>query len=311
MRTSSVLLALAAALPSASAWWCNGHMLVANIAFKSVSPATVQAVTPLISYLASDYPTSPDFTQAACWADDLKTLGVEQYNSWHFIDLPVLRGPAFFDIPAVGNSSNNPWAISESTNTLTSPDATTLDKALQLRLLIHILGDLHQPLHAATLFSQQFPPPTGDMGGNLYNITGVDETELHAFWDGGAEQWTGDLSRPLNTSGWAWMESWTTSIMASFPSSGFGPELAMKDPFDWAAESNTLASTFAYTAPQAPTPISGDYITAAQTMCQSRVALGGYRLAALLDSIFGNSAEGVKKVAHPRMRGSKSRVSRS
>jgi hypothetical protein len=52
-----------------------------------------------------------------------------------------------------------------------------------LRLLIHYLGDLHQPLHAAEAFSIQFP--NGDRGGNSWNISSGNPniTQLHALWD--------------------------------------------------------------------------------------------------------------------------------
>ena len=51
------------------------------------------------------------------------------------------------------------------------------------RLLVHFMGDLHQPLHTCTLFNTNFT--AGDQGGNLFTITGLDakEVDLHTFWD--------------------------------------------------------------------------------------------------------------------------------
>lgn len=273
-------------------------MLTAAVSLKVMSPSTIAAITPLIAYLAEDYPDSPDYIQSACWPDDLKTLGVHVYDAFHFIDLPVVKGAAFFEVPAVGNSSNNPWAINEARDTLTSDYSITLDRARELRFIIHFVGDLHQPLHAATLMSPQFQPPVGDMGGNLFNITGAQETELHAFWDGGAELWNNDLTRPLNASGTAWLDGWVDTVMTAYPASSFAPELALTNPFDWAAESNGIAASFVYTAPQSPTPLSQQYINDSQAIVQQRVALGGYRLAHLLDSIFAaptTAAAAVKK----------------
>jgi hypothetical protein len=152
-----VALALLAALKTAlvEAWWADGHMLVAKIAYSSLSTTSQIAADELISLLATDYPTSPDFTTAACWADDLKSLGVTQYNNWHFVDLPVVKGGFWWQIPETTNSSINPWAINSAVTTLSTTAATQLDKAIQLRFLIHFVGDLHQPLHAASLFSSQ------------------------------------------------------------------------------------------------------------------------------------------------------------
>lgn len=60
----------------------------------------------------------------------------------------------------------------------------------------------------------------------------------------------------------------------------------------WATESNDIAGTFTYTAPQAPTAIPAAYTAQAKTLTQQRVALGGYRLGLLLDSIFSGTDGG-------------------
>lgn len=98
--------------------------------------------------------------------------------------------------------------------------------------------------------------------------------------------WYKAPERPLNDTGKALIAGLAQSVTTAFPASAFANELAITDPYVWASESNALAESFVYTAPQAPTPLSGDYVTKAQTMCQQRVALGGYRLAKLLDSIY-------------------------
>lgn len=56
-------------------------MLVAQIAYNILSPAALSAVDPLISYLAAEYPQSPDFVTSSAWPDDLKTLGVTQVRA--------------------------------------------------------------------------------------------------------------------------------------------------------------------------------------------------------------------------------------
>lgn len=53
-----------------------------------------------------------------------------------------------------------------------------------LRLLIHMVGDMHQPMHAATLFDERFPQ--GDKGGNSFTVyNGKTKTNLHSVWDQG------------------------------------------------------------------------------------------------------------------------------
>lgn len=60
------------------------------------------------------------------------------------------------------------------------------EKSFMLSFFIHVLGDIHQPLHSCSLFSDEFP--NGDQGGNLFNITYKNMKELHAFYDSGAGQ---------------------------------------------------------------------------------------------------------------------------
>jgi hypothetical protein len=182
-----------------------------------------------------------------------------------------------------------------------SKKATQLDRSRQLRFIIHLVGDIHQPLHAAALFSDQFP--NGDMGGNLYPIVLPDgatwTNELHAVWDGGAGQWIDDVTRPLNTTGKDWLDNFADTIMTSYPKTdpSIAPLIKEYNTSTWANESNAIASDFVYTAPQAPTVIPADYITKAQAICLRQIAIGGYRLADLLEYIFTSTEWGKETIA--------------
>ena len=51
-----------------------------------------------------------------------------------------------------------------------------------LRFLIHVIGDIHQPLHASTFFSEKYPE--GDRGGNLFMVQFQNKTvNWHSVWD--------------------------------------------------------------------------------------------------------------------------------
>ena len=58
-----------------------------------------------------------------------------------------------------------------------------LSDSFHLRLLIHYVGDIHQPLHTSSRFTKLYP--NGDEGGNAYSIQEKDEDidNLHALWD--------------------------------------------------------------------------------------------------------------------------------
>lgn len=263
-------------------------MLVASVALQSgiMSAGTIASANELIAYLAADYPASPAFLESACWADDLKSSGVTQEANWHFIDLPVCRldDPSACPAPA---EDNVVWAIGSAHSTVYSTKAATLDRARQLRFILHFVGDVHQPLHAATLLDAQFPPPTGDRGGNSFPVSGVAWTsELHALWDGGLGQWFGDIPRPLNASGAAWLDNFTATLLREYPAAAMAAAVADKNVTNWAAESHALAESVAYTAPQSPALLPDAYVQQGAALCNQQVALGGYRLATLLEYIF-------------------------
>lgn len=269
-------------------------MITAQVALDSdiMSAATVKAVQDLTAEIASYYPQSPEFLSAASWADDLKSSGDYLEAVWHYIDLPVISAASPPPTPppagdAVAPDANVVWALGELHSTAYASRTSLLDKSRAVRFITHFVGDVHQPLHAAAYFSSQFP--SGDAGGNDWRVAGVAYTnELHAVWDSGVGQWVDDLPRPLTPAGLAYLANFSATVRGLFPASD--PAIAAlvreTDPGVWANESNAVAAGFVYTAPQAPTPIPDDYITQGQAIALKQIAVGGYRLATLLEYIF-------------------------
>lgn len=60
-----------------------------------------------------------------------------------------------------------------------------MQKAIFIRYVLHVVGDIHQPLHNTAMFNATYPPPSGDLGGNKQYIYDLEERNmlLHAFWD--------------------------------------------------------------------------------------------------------------------------------
>ena len=194
-----------------------------------------------------------------------------------------LKDPAGCPPPAPND--NAVWAIDTAEATLEAAGAAQLERARQLRFLLHFIGDVHQPLHAADYFSAQFP--SGDRGGNSWPITGAGyATNLHSYWDQGLGQWTQNLQRPLNATGLAWLASLSARVRALHPVAELQPYIDQRNVSDWAVQSNDIAAAFTYTAPQAPTPIPKAYTAQGQATVLKQVAIAGYRLAAALELIF-------------------------
>jgi hypothetical protein len=272
---------------NAHAWWCNPHMFVAGIAQNDLDNNTTKWTEPLISYLSDSYPLSTTFEEAACWADDLKDMGVMANEEWHFSTFAVVQEAIWQSVPAVRNDSEVVWAIGNSINVLKSSKAVMQDKSRYLAFLIHFVGDLHQPLHLATMFSREFTPPIGDRGGNFWTISGEPQKNLHMFWDSGLNLWDGDQERPLNSSTQAWVDQWVSKITTQYPRSSFTDELKQENPRDWVSTAYQYALSNVYTTPVDGTP-SEAYINAGRDVAMRQVAIAGYRLADILNSFDGD-----------------------
>mmetsp|Transcript_12463 Transcript_12463/g.12526 ORF Transcript_12463/g.12526 Transcript_12463/m.12526 type:complete len:183 (-) Transcript_12463:281-829(-) len=142
---------------------------------------------------------SNSFVETACWADDLKTYSFEISNDWHYTNKPY-NVDGLLNATA-GSTNNIIWAINQAMNTLrnVNPNNAPLEASLQLRYLIHWLGDLHEPLHAIQRFT--VAQPNGDAGGNFFKIYYDGNSEvnnLHKLWDWALGTIGDDCPRPLS-----------------------------------------------------------------------------------------------------------------
>src|SRR6478609_6731229 len=161
MKSVLSLLCLVLALPLPSrAWNAEGHMVVAQIAYNHLTPAVkaqcdALIVTP-VAYVGS---TNNTFVTAAVWADDIKS-STSAFNNWHYIDIPF----------SLDNSLTNSFipppfdvvqAIRTNIAVLQNPSATQSNRAFHLRLLLHFVGDIQQPLHCSTAITTTRPGGDG------------------------------------------------------------------------------------------------------------------------------------------------------
>ena len=114
-------------------------------------------------------------------------------------------------------------------------NGVSFERAWMARYLLHLVGDIHQPLHNTNMFNASFK--TGDLGGNLIKITTPTgaSTNLHAFFDSIAlEQGLDDrIVRPLNDTYRAQLETEAREIMAKYPAESLKDLVSIKDPHAW------------------------------------------------------------------------------
>ena len=166
-----VLFTLAVLPLPASAWNIPGHMLSAAIAYQVLrqeNPATIDKVKAMLEkhpWYANqwqarlqDVPVADHglvlFMQAARWADDIRTRDKAQNRpSWHFINFPFKPEgqPASMQIREP-EPVNILIAMAEN-ETVVRNENDPEPKAITLAWLFHLVGDIHQPLHTAQLFT--------------------------------------------------------------------------------------------------------------------------------------------------------------
>ena len=284
--TGALGLGLAAA---GNAWGPTGHMITAQIAYDRLLPETRGEVDRLIAVLAEEEPKIDHFVPASYWMDEIRRLGWRAFDHWHYTNPPY--NPE--GLPSVPPSHRHDavWAIGQAVSTLRNPQTPDPQKAWMLRILDHLVGDLHQPLHSVNRYSRRHPD--GDRGGNLFELSlppredgGYVPDNLHAFWDGTAGLF------PRIQPGQAWTRrigSMARQVRERVPA----PEGVEEDvdPKAWARESYRLSIEVVYEGiEEGGTPSEG-YRARAQAVVEERLALGGYRLAAILEHALGPGAE--------------------
>ena len=192
-----LLLAAILSLPAAArAWGCEGHQVAALVAEKHLA-AHVHA---RVEKILAEGPIDPSLSRfckeggidamadGSTWADDIRAQRPET-APWHYVDIPL--GTQHREIqkycdPRAGCVTR---AINDQLAVLRSSKADPQKRADALRFLIHFVGDLHQPLHAAT---------NNDEGGNCVPVAFFGELpqlrnpqnasyapNLHGVWDVG------------------------------------------------------------------------------------------------------------------------------
>jgi hypothetical protein len=261
------------------AWNAEGHMVVSQIAYNHLDASVKTQCDVLIAapltYASSQ---SSSFVTAAVWADDFRT----QLGSalWHYIDLPF----------SVDNTSTNGFspansnvvaAINQCMATFLSNDPSTTNRAMALRYLLHFVGDIHQPLHCSTELTAE--DTNGDAGGNTFFLTNAAWSNLHSLWDSGGGWLTNSASRPLSGLNQSRLDAKIAAAEAIYPyvrNTGSIP-----NPMSWALEGRNLSMNVAYIGVTQNTTPSPAYLNTAQSTAQERLALGGHRLADLLNTL--------------------------
>jgi hypothetical protein len=284
----------------ALAWSQEGHMVSGAIVFedlRSSNPAVVERIAQLLAQhpdrgtfeLALGRSTGNErlrrtFMEMARWPDDIRR-GAYDHPTWHYASKAIIdaRQPPPTVPAGIGGSAVEAFVLNA--RVVADARAPPAERAIALCWVLHLAGDIHQPLHAADRYSATHP--NGDRGGNLQYVIDpqAQQTSLHSYWD-----------QAVNRSSDA-APARADELRAKLPRQKFA-ELADRGTIAsdftanfnlWAAESYALASTQVYTndllptaSEQQATALSAAYVDNAVALAERRVTLASYRLADLL-----------------------------
>lgn len=146
-------------------WGKTGHRATAEIAETYLSPQAKAAIDDLLD--------GEGLALVSNYGDDIKSdKAYDEYKVWHYLDIP--QGKRYEDIPN-HSESNIITALAECKVGLKNPDTPKEKKQFYLKMLIHLIGDLHQPLHVGN---------SEDKGGNTIKVFWFGEqSNLHRVWD--------------------------------------------------------------------------------------------------------------------------------
>lgn len=304
MKVTALLAALFAAALSAYAWNAAGHHVISAMVYDRLTPAARARADDLIrrhpdyeSHFLRGVPASGTpaararaaFINASVWPDEIRNdsrfYNEERANAqptpllpgfpemgrhvtWHYIDIPFSQdGTPLKDTPP-------PNAVTEIERLIIAvgkPIGDPENPVYALPWLIHLVEDLHNPLHAVTRFSHV--NPDGDRGGNLIFVQ--PGNNLHAFWDGLAAP---DPATPASVD----------NIAAQLRRTGTKRPISA-GPTVWAQEGVEIAKKSVYSfgltsgTKDRPIMLTTKYQNVAKQLYREEFAAAAARLAALLN----------------------------
>lgn len=258
------------------AWNALGHQVITHIAYQELTPTAKKKVDNLVALFSQDYPNIQSIEALSTWPDTIRSQKIETYTHWHYIDIPLIENDIhpLADIP----SDNATWALEKIKPIVKNEKANQFERARFLAFYVHIVADLHQPLHTVSLFSAKHP--AGDRGGNAYSVRYHNKaTNLHALWDKGVGAFEGSANYSM-------VNDIATTLMHHYPKTYFAGRATNSDVNQWLEEGMKNAKSAVYNTPEGQA-VSQQYINNGQKLAEEQATLAGYRLGNMLNELLG------------------------
>lgn len=252
MKKSILILAISCISLSAIGWGATGHRVVGHIANKHLSKKARLAMERILG--------QQSLAMAATWMDDVKSDSLyDMYEDWHWVTIE--------DNETYDQTKKNPkgdliYALERIIAELKSKKLSPKEEAERLKMLIHLIGDIHQPLHVGR----------ADKGGNDVKLTWFgSNSNLHTVWDSGMIDGTRlsytELAESLYKPNAAELKTWQSTGVR-----------------DWAKESISYRKQV-YDIGNSK--LGYEYQYKYFSIARERLAQAGVRLAGVLNEIYG------------------------
>ena len=260
MKKAIALLSLTLTALSALAWSQKGHDTVAYIAERNLTKATADSVAAILDGRSPVY--------WANWLDNAShTPSFAYTKTWHYKNID--EGIEYENAP-INPDGDVVTATRQQIALLADPKSTKGQKELAMKILIHLVGDMHQPMHMGHF---------SDRGGNKVQLVFFDRgTNLHSIWDS---------SLPNAAHNWTYTE-WQQQLDRLTPEEA--AKVTQGNIDDWAKQTHQIA-TRVYDYFPTGTKVSYNHIAAWTPVIEEQLLRGGLRLARILNTIYDPKPE--------------------
>ncbi|WP_053404942.1 S1/P1 nuclease [Persicobacter sp. CCB-QB2] len=253
-KINLVVLMMVALVGQSFGWGANGHRAVGEIAEQHLSSKARKAILALMG--------DENLAMASTWADEVKSdHAYDSCNVYHYVNM---KGDETYERSTKNPEGDAVMALELMSSILKDPNATIEKKREAFRYIVHIVGDLHQPMHVGH---------AEDLGGNIVKVKWFrKDSNLHRVWDSDIINYLDlsytELARHVGIPKEAEVKEWQSAKV-----------------LDWVEESHLIANelydnvgdgNFGYR-----------YVYDYKDVMYHQILKGGVRLAGYLNELFG------------------------
>jgi hypothetical protein len=302
---------LLGALP-AFAWDDTGHKITTLIAWQRMTPpARAKAIellsaapedSMILALLPSDSRSlaarqQQMFVTMSTWADLVRDERFPErrkefhHGTWHYTDTFFRQNGTQIELvkDLKPDDENAVERLFEFEKVLGNAEKSKSDRGLALAWILHLAGDIHQPLHTVARVTPE--EPKGDQGGNLFLLApsptpGGRPDNLHWYWDSIVSR---NIARKNDQCDTDYLPRLVATFVKKHPAGKFAAAMKSGKYDEWQQEGFQIATREVYPPMLARNAAPPDaYRKRALAISEERLALAGYRIAELLNRILGS-----------------------